>query len=111
MVSEGSYIRSFGEIIANKLGTDGALSFLHRVSEGDFVFENERELNPLDFLDVPKNRYLGDVENIKLGRKLSILDFEKKDAGKYLIVLENQFSIIQIHDEAVKYLLNKVLLK
>jgi len=107
-VSEGSYIRSFGEIIAKKLGTTGVLSSLNRIAEGDFKFENEKKLNPLELLSVPENRYLGEIENIELGRKLKRYDFENQEIGKYLIVLEKSFSIIQISDEKVSYLLNKV---
>jgi len=108
-VSEGSYIRSFGEIIAKKLGTTGVLSSLHRTAEGDFRFENEKKLNPLELLSVPQNRYLGDIENIELGRKLQIEDFENQAYGKYLIILEKSFSIINIDNtKKVTYLLNKV---
>jgi len=107
-VSEGSYIRSFGEIIAKKLGTTGVLSSLNRIAEGDFKFENEKKLNPLELLSVPENRYLGEIENIELGRKLKRYDFENQEIGKYLIILEKSFSIIQISDEKVSYLLNKV---
>ncbi|MBD3798417.1 MAG: tRNA pseudouridine(55) synthase TruB, partial [Epsilonproteobacteria bacterium] len=36
-VSEGSYIRSIGEIIAHRLGCNGSLSALERLNEGQFV--------------------------------------------------------------------------
>ena len=31
---------------------------------------NEKALNPLDYLDLPTNRYLGEPQDILLGRKL-----------------------------------------
>jgi len=107
-VSEGSYIRSFGEIIAKNLNTTGVLSSLNRVSEGDFKFENEKALDPLNFLDVDENFYLKDIEDIKLGRKLKREDFKNQDIGTYLIKLEKYFSIIDINDEKVSYFLNRV---
>ena len=45
-ITEGGYIRSMGQIIAEKLGTFGTLSALERLHEGDFVYENEKALNP-----------------------------------------------------------------
>ncbi len=106
-VSEGTYIRSLGRDIAEKLGVDGALTYLERLNEGKFVFEDEKPLNPLEYLDLEKNEYLGDIENLVLGRKLNIDDFKIKKKGKYVVEFENYFAIIEI-DENVKYLLNKV---
>jgi len=106
-VSEGTYIRSLGRDIAEKLGVDGALTYLERLNEGKFVFENEKPLNPLEYLDLEKNEYLGDIENLVLGRKLNIDDFKIKKKGKYVVEFDNYFAIIEI-DENVKYLLNKV---
>jgi len=106
-VSEGTYIRSLGRDIAEKLGVDGSLTYLERLNEGKFVFEDEKPLNPLEYLDLDKNEYLGDKENLLLGRKLSIKDFKIQEKGKYVVEFENYFAIIEI-DETVKYLLNKV---
>jgi len=106
-VSEGTYIRSLGRDIAEKLGVDGALTYLERVNEGEFIFEEEKELNPLKYLDLEKNEYLGDIQNLILGRKLKIEDFKNTKKGKYVVEFENYFAIIEI-DENVKYLLNKV---
>ena len=106
-VSEGTYIRSLGRDISEKLGINGSLTYLERINEGKFIFDNEKSLNPLEYLDLEKNSYLGDIENLILGRKLSINDFEKQDKGKYVVEFENYFAIIEI-DENVKYLLNKV---
>jgi tRNA pseudouridine55 synthase len=106
-VSEGTYIRSLGRDIAEKLGVDGSLTYLERLNEGKFVFENEKALNPLEYLDLEKNRYLGDEQNLVLGRKLNKEDFEIQKNGKYIVEFANYFAIIEI-DENVKYLLNKV---
>jgi tRNA pseudouridine55 synthase len=107
-ISEGGYIRSIGEIISKKFGFDGCLSSLERVSEGDFVYENEKELNPLDFMDIKENFYLGEVEDLKLGRKLSIENLKVKEDGLYKVVLEDEFSLLHVEDKKVEYVLNKV---
>ncbi len=107
-VSEGSYIRSLGEIIAQRLGGDGTLSSLERLREGDFVYDNEKALDPLKFLALPCNRYTGDMENITLGRKLDREDFECLDDGTYVIESGEHFSIIELSDEGVAYKLNRV---
>ena len=46
MVSEGSYIRSLANIVAQKLGVAGTLSSLKRVYEGKFQFEAENLSTP-----------------------------------------------------------------
>ncbi len=107
-VSEGGYIRSIASIIADKLGTTGALSSLHRVSEGRFVYDNEKPLNPLEYLTTTENRYTGDSEDIVLGRKLKIEDFEIQKEGIYHIISDDFFSIIEIDELQVKYLLNRI---
>lgn len=108
-VSEGSYIRSFAQILLEKLGTIGTLSYLERINEGAFFYENEKELNPLDYIDLPINNYFGTIEWLNTGKKISIDYLEEKEDGKYLIITDKFFSIIEIEEGAVKYLLNKVL--
>ena len=108
-VSEGSYIRSFAQILLQKLGTIGTLSYLERINEGAFFYDNEKELDPLDFIDLPINKYFGTVEWLNTGKKISIDYLEQKENGKYLIITDKFFSIIEIQDGDVKYLLNKVL--
>ena len=49
-ISEGGYIRSIGALFAKKLGFDGILSSLERISEGDFIYDFEKPLDPLDYL-------------------------------------------------------------
>ena len=107
-VSEGSYIRSYAQILLEKLKRVGTLSYLERLNEGKFFFDNEKDLDPLDYIDLPINKYSGTYEWINTGRKISIDYLEEKDDGKYLIILENFFSIIEIKDGEVSYLLNKV---
>ena len=50
-VSEGSYIRSLAQIFLKNIGCVGTLSYLERVSEGKFYFENHKEANPLNIID------------------------------------------------------------
>ena len=109
-ISEGGYIRSMGDIIAHKFGFDGALSALERLSEGEFVYENEKELNPLEYLDIQDNEYLGDIEDIRLGRKIYKDGFLNKKEGLYKIVQDDEVSVVEIVDEEdrVEYILNKV---
>ncbi|MDD2894772.1 MAG: tRNA pseudouridine(55) synthase TruB [Aliarcobacter sp.] len=108
-VSEGSYIRSFAQILLEKLNTVGTLSYLERINEGAFFFDNEKDLNPLDYIDLPINNYFGTIEWLNTGKRISVDYLEKKENGKYLIITDKFFSIIEIEDRDVKYLLNKVL--
>jgi len=107
-VSEGTYIRSLGALIADKLGVDGTLSSLHRIHEGAFYYDNEKALNPFRHLAIPPNTYTGEEEYLELGKKLSIAYFETKEDGVYLIETSNFFSIIEITDEKVKYKFNRI---
>ena len=109
-VSEGSYIRSMAQILLERLGTSGTLSYLERLHEGQFYYDNEQALNPLEYLDLPTNNYTGTKEWFDLGKKLDIEYFENKNDGEYLIVFDSFFSIIEIKDNEPKYILNKVLL-
>ncbi len=107
-VSEGSYIRSFAQILLEKLNSVGTLSYLERINEGAFFFDNEKELDPLDYLDLPINNYTGTVDWLDKGKKISLEYLEKKEDGKYLIITDDFFSIVEIQNEEVTYLLNKV---
>ncbi|MGB5792892.1 MAG: tRNA pseudouridine(55) synthase TruB [Poseidonibacter sp.] len=107
-VSEGSYIRSLGQILAKKLDSIGTLSYLERINEGEFFYENEKDLNPLDYLDLDKNIYTGTKEWLFDGKKISIDYLEKKENGSYIIEFDDFFSIIEINENEVSYLLNKV---
>ena len=110
-ISEGGYVRSVGALIAQKLGFEGCLSALERLNEGDFVYENEKELDPLAYLDLKKNRYLGDAQDLELGRVLSTENFEIQEEGIYQIVNDDWLSVVEITANGVEYLLNKISLK
>jgi len=107
-VSEGTYIRSLGALIADRLGIDGTLSSLHRIHEGQFYFDNEKAINPFTHLAIPNNIYTGEESYLELGKKLSIEYFESKNNGVYLIETSNFFSIIEILDKEVKYRFNRI---
>ena len=107
-VSEGTYIRSLGAIIADKLQIDATLSSLHRINEGAFYFEDEKALNPFEHLKIPTNSYFGDDEYLELGKKLYIDYFDTKDDGVYLVETTNFYSIIEIKDNIISYKLNRL---
>ena len=108
-VSEGTYIRSLGRIIANKLGLEhGSLSALERLSEGVFRYNNEEVLDIKKSLSIPQNYYLGDVENLKYGRVLALEDLENQADGYYWLDNGDNISIINIQDEQVKYELGRI---
>ena len=109
-VSKGSYIRSFAEIIGKKLGTTAILSFLERTSEGKFTFNNEKEINPLEALEFPKNIYRGNLQDIFLGKKIDINLLKDQNNGIFILDFQNSFSIIKIQNDEVKYLLNNFFL-
>ncbi|MGB5868546.1 MAG: tRNA pseudouridine(55) synthase TruB [Arcobacteraceae bacterium] len=109
-VSEGSYIRSMAQILLDRLENVGTLSYLERLHEGEFFYDDEKALNPLDYLDLPINNYTGTKEWFDLGKKLSIDFFENKNDGEYLIAFDTFFSVVEIKDMEPKYILNKVLL-
>ncbi len=107
-VSEGTYIRSLGALVADKLGVDGTLSSLHRIHEGQFYFDDEKALDPFTHLALPSNIYTGDEEYVELGKKLSVDYFETKEDGVYLMETSNFFSIIEIVEDTVKYRFNRI---
>ena len=107
-VSEGTYIRSLGAMIADKLEVDATLSSLKRLNEGAFYFDNEKALDPLKYLKIPQNIYTGDDEFIELGKKLYLEYFESKEDGEYWVETENFFSVIEILDGKITYKLNRV---
>jgi len=107
-VSEGTYIRSLGALIADKLGIDATLSSLQRIHEGQFYYNNEKALDPFTHLAIPSNRYNGDEAYLELGKKLSVAYFENRKDGVYLIETSNFFSIVEITEETVKYRFNRI---
>ena len=107
-VSEGGYIRSLGEIIADKLGCSGSLSALERLNEGQFVYDNESPIDIKTALGIPKNCYNGNGESILLGQPLNKEDFEIQTNGTYWIDNEDTISVLEFTDDKIHYLLNKV---
>lgn len=110
-VSEGGYIRSIGSIIAKRLKEEGILSFLYRLNEGEFYYEDEKILNVLDYLNLEENFYLADIQNVLLGKKLNIEDFKIQINGTYYVVINNLLSIISLdsdNEKKVKYELNRI---
>lgn len=108
-VSEGTYIRSLGAIIASRLGLEaGILSALERLEEGSFRYNNEETIDIKSALNLTQNFYLGEEENLFYGRKIAIDDIANHDDGQYWIDSGKYITIIEIHDSVVTYLLNKV---
>jgi len=107
-VSEGGYIRSLAQIIANELNTKATLSSLQRISEGKFKYNNEEALNPYEHLKISKNIFLDNYENINLGKKLKVEQFKNKNDGVYLVESDKFYAIIEIKNNIVKYKLNNL---
>jgi len=107
-VSEGTYIRSLGALIADDLGIDATLSSLHRVREGAFTYDDEKALDPFKHLSIPRNTYTGDEAWLELGKKLQIDYFENKQDGTYLVETTHFFSIIEITEGIITYKLNRL---
>ncbi len=108
-VSEGTYIRSLGRIIAQRLGLKyGTLSMLERLCEGQFIYENEKPLDIKKSLSIPQNFYLGDRENVKYGRVLALEDFKVQDEGTYWLDNAENISIVTINKNSVKYELGRI---
>jgi len=108
-VSEGTYIRSLGRIIAHRLGVEfGSLSALERLNEGQFKYEDEKPLDIKKSLNIAQNNYLGDYDNVKYGRDLALEDLEIQKEATYWLDNGDNISIITIKDGAVKYELGRI---
>jgi tRNA pseudouridine55 synthase len=107
-VSEGSYIRSIVQEFLKNINAIGTLSYLKRLKEGKFMFENEKALNPLKFLTIKDIKYFGSKEWIKLGKKISPRYLEHNKFGKYVIKFDDFFSIIEIKKDKISYVLNRI---
>ncbi|ADN09814.1 tRNA pseudouridine(55) synthase TruB [Sulfurimonas autotrophica] len=108
-VSEGTYIRSLGRMIAHKLGVEhGSLSMLERLNEGQFTYEGEKALNIKESLNIAQNYYLGDSENVKYGRVLALKDLQLQDDGTYWLDNGESISIITVQEGKVKYELGRI---
>ncbi len=108
-VSEGTYIRSLGLIIANRLGVKfGTLSALERLSEGQFRYNYEKPLDIRKSLNMEQNFYLGDSDNLKYGRVLSLKDLKIQEDGYYWLDGGSFISIINITNAEVNYELGRI---
>ncbi|SFV66356.1 tRNA pseudouridine synthase B [hydrothermal vent metagenome] len=108
-VSEGTYIRSLGRMIAQRLGVkEGSLSMLERLCEGQFVYENEKALDIKKSLNIPQNYYLGNPDNVKYGRVLALDDLKIKDVGTYWLDNGETISIVTVSEDSVKYELGRI---
>ncbi len=107
-VSEGTYIRSLGEMISKKLGVDGSLSALERLREGSFCYNGENPISPLDALSMERIRFSGDINDIWLGKKISIEALSTDKDGIYLLHDDQLAAVLEIKNKKVSYLLNKV---
>jgi len=108
-VSEGTYIRSLGRIIAQRLGVEyGSLSALERLCEGQFFYDDEKALDIKKSLNIPQNFYHGESDNLKYGRVLAREDLEIQKDGSYWVDNGENISIITIEDGCVKYELGRI---
>jgi len=108
-VSEGTYIRSLGRIIAHRLGVkEGSLSALERLREGQFCYNGEVFLDIKKSLNIPKNVYRGLEENLRYGRVLALEDLEIQEDGHYWLDNNESIAIIRIEAWEVKYELGRI---
>ena len=108
-VSEGTYIRSLGKIIAQRLDVSyGSLSALERLNEGSFVYDGEKALDIKKSLNIPLNVYTGDFENLKYGRVLALEDLRVQENGTYWLDNGDNISIITIDKRTVRYELGRI---
>ncbi|MRI84133.1 MAG: tRNA pseudouridine(55) synthase TruB [Nitratiruptor sp.] len=108
LVSEGTYIRSLAAAIAQALGTTGVLSYLERLQEGAFAYDQERPLDPLDYLLSTPNQTTLPPEAIAQGHRIRLQDLALRDDGLYHLVFDHFFTIVEVADGKVFYRLNKV---
>lgn len=109
-VSEGAYVRSIGAMIAERLGMNGALSHLERVSEGKMSVTQTQSLkilNPIEFLPYKKLENMQNFyDDIYCGKKFLLKNREK---GKYIVCFDDFFSIIEIlSDGSIEYIVNRI---
>ena len=107
-VSEGSYIRSIAQEFLNNIDGFGTLSYLERLNEGKFFFDNEKALNPLKYLKLKEIKYLGTKQWIQLGKKILPEYLEHNKIGTYIIKFNDFFSIIQIQNDKISYIINRI---
>lgn len=107
-VSKGAYIRSLGEIIAHKLNTKATLSSLERKSEGEFEALPNAEIKLNAFEVLPLQELKLDLDYAPLvanGAKIQLKNLKNEI---YKVKFDSFFSIIQINDGNINYLLNRI---
>ena len=108
-VSEGTYVRSLGEMVAQKLGLkSSALSYLHRLREGKFFFDDEKPLDIKESLAIKENFYKKDMQDIAYGKKLDIKNFENQEDGSYYVDCGTFLAIFTLKENIVHYELGRV---
>ncbi len=105
-VSEGTYVRTLGASVAASLDTFGSLCSLERLCEGEFTYEDELELNPLPYLDMPQNELMVEDWYIEKGIKIRAEFFKNHEDGFSYIEMKDTFSIIEFKEGAPKYKIN-----
>jgi tRNA pseudouridine55 synthase len=73
-----------------------------------FYYDNEKALDPFKHLALSPNVYIGEEEDLQLGKKLSKEHFENSDNGVYLVETSNFFSIIELSQDGAKYRFNRI---
>lgn len=126
-VSKGAYVRSIGEMIAQRLGVYGALCSLERVREGHFGFDTCNafakqnstfacdskqirlvELDMHKMLAYPVLCLPSLREHFYQGKKLNKDMIKFKGNGRFIVNFEDFFSIIEAGETDVKYLVNRI---
>lgn len=108
-VSKGSYVRSLGELIAQKLGANGILSALKRVKEGDLRACKGKDmfLQPLDIL--PFEKLTLDSSFAPLFKNGAKICLKNTKSGIFIVQFSDFFSIIEILKNGdIKYLCNRI---
>jgi tRNA pseudouridine55 synthase len=107
-VSKGTYVRTLGSMVAETLGVCGSLSFLERLSEGKFRYEDKKSLDIKACLNIKENIYKKDKTDIICGKKVNLEDFAIQDDGIYYLDRGDSFSIIEIREQKIIYKLNNI---
>ena len=71
------------------------------------MYENEKSLNVLDFLNLEKNE-LKDSTKLENGTKIALNELKIQKNGEFFVECKEFFSIISVKNDEVKYILNKV---
>lgn len=104
--NKGAYVRSYAQKICEFLNVKGTLSALRRLSEGAFNEFKEYDA----YLSVALNEciYFKDKNDILLGKKLNLKDFNVKKDAFYKIDLGEKFAILRVQNGSIFYELNRI---